>query len=115
MGAAAAPHGSSRKVQKNVPADAADKPVGLPEISPKQVDTEVGAAHDRIARLLLSGSAASRTMSASFPAVSVPTLPSGLAQRAPATVTNSSMSRQVTSGGRFCSPRRRAAASGAAA
>jgi hypothetical protein len=45
-------------------------------------------------------------MSASLPGVSVPTLLSRLAQRAPSMVANSSTSRQVTSGGRFCSPRR---------
>ena len=46
------------------------------------------------------------TMSASLPGVSVPTLPSRLAQRAPSMVANSSTSRQLSSGGRFCSPLR---------
>src|SRR5262249_55028185 len=39
-----------------------------------------------------------------FPGLSVPTLPSRLAQRAPSMVANSRTSRHVNSGGRFCSP-----------
>src|SRR5262245_15252274 len=60
---------------------------------------------------LLSGqtlirSAANSTTSASLPGVSVPTLLSRLVQREPSTVANSSTSRVVRSGGRFCSPLR---------